>query len=71
MRRNWLMLALIGLMAVGCRSTSTTRKGVTSVETAGAKRESMLETVAKAPIDKNPVVPASFTSKESGGECKH
>jgi hypothetical protein len=72
--RNWragIGLALVTIGLIGCRSTATTRKGVSSVETASTPHESVLETVSKAKQDPNPVVPASFTTPASGGECSH
>ncbi len=70
-RTGWTIAVLALAVATGCRSTATTRKGVTSVESAAATHESMLETVANSKPDPNPVVPASYTAPASGGECSH
>jgi hypothetical protein len=75
-RYNWreLMALALGLAlaaSVGCRSTATTRKGVTSVESAGPPHESVLETVSNSKPDPNPIVPASFNTPATGGECSH
>jgi hypothetical protein len=73
-RRNWrtgIGLAIVLLSLTGCRSTSTIRKGVSSVETASTPHESVFDTVANAKQDPNPVVPASWTTPATGGECGH
>ncbi len=76
-RQKWRKLAHLALVVLalaaplGCRSTATTRKGVTSVESAAVPRESVLGTVANSKPDPNPVVRASWTTPASGGECSH
>ena len=65
------MLGLLG--TTGCRSTSTVRRGVDSVETAASgKREALLQTAAKTNGDSNSdVVPATFTEATGSADCKH
>jgi hypothetical protein len=78
MRGSWrgqlgLTIAILGLAVfTGCRSTATTRKGVTSIESAAAmKPENAAETVTSSKSDANTIVPVSWNSPASGGECSH
>src|SRR5262249_27064478 len=70
-----LAIAVLALGALaGCRSNfTTTRKGVTSLESAAAAapHESVLETVANSKPDPNPIVPASYTVPAKSDNCGH
>jgi hypothetical protein len=76
MRYNWRKLTALALglaltASAGCRTTATARKGATSVESAGAPHESVLETVSNSKPDPNPIIPASYSAPATGGECSH
>lgn len=74
--QRWLGLILLAccVAGIGCRSTSTRRSGVHSIETT-TLREGLLHSVAESRGDaKSEVRPASYTTpvaKSPASDCGH
>jgi hypothetical protein len=73
-----LLLAMSALVLAGCKSISSSRSGVTSIEPADGRslsvRQGSTAPSAKADADAG-VVPANYnrvvSGPEAGGECRH